>query len=125
MQSAQNVVTKVLGSLTAAELEDGIREVQQQIAELATRQELLQLLLRAKQGASDSVIPADPIQRGRPPLRAAILQVMAEGGAREWGPSELHDALEGRGWAPTTKAARSQISNRLRDLVASGHVKKI
>lgn len=116
------------------QLEEERAKVQEQMAQLDTVARLLDYAIsarRATDGASTATGPAEAAARppqiyATPPLRTRVLSIMAEGGPdRHWSPAEIHAALEARNWAPQTAAARSQISNRLRELLAAGQIEKL
>jgi len=129
----------LLNRFSLEQLEEERAKLRAQIAQLNTASQLLDLAINVRTAANgqqdDKVIPAPPATAGatgpaptvggRPRLKEAILGVMAEGAdAYEWRPAEIHAALEARGWAPQTASARSQISNRLGDLVEAGQLRK-
>jgi hypothetical protein len=128
-----------LDGVSPEELVAEAGEVQRQIATLTTQLELLQLALRVKEsqnplkvstGAASTHEDALPVTvatgRGeRPPLKAAILGVMADEPGRVWTPTVVHAELDARGWGPRGSAARAQVSNRLASLLSSGQVSKL
>lgn len=126
----------VLNRFPLDQLEDELAKVRGQMAQLNTAAQLLQLAIDTRRGANGSVTvnaPAasatatapDPEVATRPKLKSAILAVLTDGPrGRAWSPVEVHAALDERGWAPDTAHPRSQISNRLSDLVRSGQVEK-
>jgi hypothetical protein len=138
---------RVLGGLSEKELVAELNEVQRQIAALNTHAELVQLVLRFKEATGTTVRPpAAHAKAGagsvtvagggsatvaatggtdRPTLKAAILSLMADSPHKVWTPTELHAALDAKGWAPEGTAARAQISNRLAALVKSMQVTKL
>jgi hypothetical protein len=129
----------LLNRFPLEQLEDEQARVAEQIAQLNTAKQLLDLAISARKAANgagrttqaigrptetDTALPVAPIGV-RPRLKQAILAVMADGSPdHEWSPTEIHAVLDSRGWAPETDSARSQISNRLRDLVKSGQLRK-
>jgi hypothetical protein len=129
----------LLNQIRLEELEEELAKVESQIAQLNTARQLLDLAISARKAANGdrqdatistpaakatAIAPA-PTIGVRPKLKQAILAVMADGApGYGWSPTEIHSVLETRGWAPQTDSARSQISNRLRDLVKSGQLRK-
>lgn len=123
----------LLNRFPLPQLEEELEKVRGQIGQLDTAARLLELAIQARRasngnsariGTAVETDTAGSIGGVRPKLKTAILGVMQPGGDRVWSPIELHQALAERGWAPTGSAARSQISNRLGDLVESGQVVK-
>lgn len=107
--------------------------VRAEVARLNTAMQLLDLAItmraaetpRSSARATATVDGGSPTTRPRT-LRASVLAVMSDGApGTEWTPTAIHQALDGRGWSPKGSAARSQISNRLRDLVSTGQVEKV
>jgi hypothetical protein len=131
---------EVLNRFPVEQLEEELRKVMAQMTQLNTTAQLLRLAISAREAtngesrveapAADATAshpaPSPVMVTRRPKLKTAVVNVMADGEhGRAWSPTELHRALDERGWAPQTAAARSQISNRLRELVAVGKVDKI
>jgi hypothetical protein len=128
----------LLNRFPLKQLEEERDKVAGQIAQLNTARQLLDLAISARKTdgstqiiavgqakTTESALPITPAIGGRPPLKQAILAVLADGeNGYQWTPKEIHAELENRGWAPTTAAARAQISNRLSNLVESGQVLK-
>lgn len=123
---------ELLNRFPLEQLEEELARVDANMAQLNTARQLLDLAIQARRAANggtrgiDSGRGSDSASVGvRPPLKQAILAVMADGpAAYAWTPSEIHSALDDRGWAPTGTAARAQISNRLSGLVDKGQVGK-
>lgn len=129
----------VLDELSHDQLVAELGDVQRQIATLTTQQELLQLALRVKESRStksvavgtatshEAALPITVVasQGEKPPLKTAILGVMASEPSKVWTPTDVHAALDARSWGPQGSAARAQVSNRLASLVSSGQVNKL
>jgi hypothetical protein len=127
---------ELLNGIPLEQLEEELAKIDSDLARLNTARQLLDLAISARKAANGDEAIATPSATAeatgrltpigtRPRLKQAILAVMAGApSGYEWTPSDLHAALEARGWAPTTAAARSQISNRLGNLVESGQVRK-
>ena len=129
-----------INQFSSSQLELEQARVRSQIAQLTTLDQLLELAIsirRASEPAGQlSTSRGKPVARGtsilrppqivgRPTLKTAILLVMSEGApGYEWSPTAVHEELTKRGWAPETASARSQISNRLQDLVKTGQIIK-
>jgi hypothetical protein len=122
----------LINGFSLEQLEEERDKLLVQMAAMTTATQLLELAISARRAANgDKTVSAPPAEAtatapapgltpigARPRLKQAILRVMADGPkGHEWTPSELHSALDDRGWAPTGTAARAQISNRLGDLV--------
>jgi hypothetical protein len=129
----------LLNSFSLEQLEEERAKLREQMTQWNTAAELLDLAISARKaangarqdetvsvpGATATATAPPPRIGAKPPLKKAILAVMAGGGRNyEWSPTEIHAALDEHGWAPQTDSARSQISNRLRDLVKSGQLRK-
>jgi hypothetical protein len=107
-------VLRDLMKMKPDEVRGALAQVQALMAQLDTFESLLMMVADLAQGDGSNGAEPERIPQPRT-LREAVIAIMSDG--KLWKPAEVLHALTDHGWAPNGSAARSQVSNRLRDML--------